>query len=414
MSLREFIKRMSRRTDPAARLHKQLRDLSTTLASARRAVEEKSQEISRDQERHVRSATARLEALGVEDVVRNVKALRSSVRRQLKYSKTLQDVRRSPTTFVDTSVTMKRLAALTEADHSIIVGPWTADVALEVLYWAPFVRWVVTRFQVSPRRMHVISRGGPPWYQDLAAAYTDILSLRSPEEFREATAAGRHAARRFERSILQRVRNGIGPFRLLHPGYMYRLFEPYWAYEAPLRYVARLTIPKPPPVPLPVMGMPEHYVAARFAFSRTFPDTPANRQWLDTLLESLTRSNNVIWLGGGASGIDGGGQADYTPPARLSLRHADHTAKPDQSVAAYASIIAGADAYIGTYGGLCYLPPLYGVPSVAFHSVRNFFPHYRGITDHVYPNGSGPLVVLDVGDDAIRMVIDAARLPARI
>ena len=74
------------------------------------------------------------------------------------------------------------------AGRPIVVGPWTGEVGFELLYWVPFVRWVVNTYGMAPDRLLVVSRGGvSSWYGSLAARYADVFLYFSPEEFRVAT-----------------------------------------------------------------------------------------------------------------------------------------------------------------------------------------------------------------------------------
>ena len=42
----------------------------------------------------------------------------------------------------------------------IIVGPWLSEVGYEVLYWVPFLRWVMAAYRIPERRLIAMSRGG--------------------------------------------------------------------------------------------------------------------------------------------------------------------------------------------------------------------------------------------------------------
>ena len=53
----------------------------------------------------------------------------------------------------------RELASIAHGSSPIIVGPWISEVGYEVLYWAPFLRWFVDRWRVSPSRIIALSRG---------------------------------------------------------------------------------------------------------------------------------------------------------------------------------------------------------------------------------------------------------------
>jgi len=58
----------------------------------------------------------------------------------------------------------------------IVFGPWQGDVATELLYWAPFVRWAQEHFALDPARIAVVSTSGAGhWYGDACGAYADTI-----------------------------------------------------------------------------------------------------------------------------------------------------------------------------------------------------------------------------------------------
>ena len=70
----------------------------------------------------------------------------------------------------------------------VIVWPWTGEVGFELLYWIPFLTWLVEQ-GLGGQRIVVVSRGGAGlWYRHLTSRYVDILDLLTPDEFRERTA----------------------------------------------------------------------------------------------------------------------------------------------------------------------------------------------------------------------------------
>ncbi len=63
----------------------------------------------------------------------------------------------------------RRARGSPDTDRPIVVGPWCGEVGFELLYWIPFVRWLVDRARIEGRRLVVVTRGGADvWYRDLA------------------------------------------------------------------------------------------------------------------------------------------------------------------------------------------------------------------------------------------------------
>jgi hypothetical protein len=76
---------------------------------------------------------------------------------------------------------------------------------------------------------------------------------------------------------------------------------------------------------------------------------------------------------------------------------------PETNLELQTAVIAGARAFVGTYGGYSYLAPLCGVPALAFYSERKAF-HviHRELAERVFRDvKAGSLVTVDVGDAAL-------------
>jgi hypothetical protein len=334
-------------------------------------------------------ALGQLDALSVDDIRRSIKALNAGLKRQLRFLENLKEDRPS------SHKVFQQLEQIAQTNRPVLVGPWLDDAGLEVLYWAPFIRWFARHFLVPRERIHVISRGGAPWYDDVAGQYTDLMSLLDATGLRELASAAddSEAAAR----LVQQVQApDAEDYVVLHPHLMRSLFAPYWNGDGSLRDVARMTVPQPPvAIALQPSGLPDRFTAVRFAFSEAFPDTPANRACLDTLLASLISRGDVVWLGAGLAGVDGPGQSLYEPTPSHRLHHIDHLLTPERSLSMQAAVMALADAYVGTLGGLSYVAPYVGIRSLAIYSERTFYPHYRRMPDLVHSSGvrQAPVVV---------------------
>jgi hypothetical protein len=73
---------------------------------------------------------------------------------------------------------------------------------------------------------------------------------------------------------------------------------------------------------------------------------------------------------------------------------------PEGNLAVQTAVIAGARAFVGTYGGYSYLAPLYGVRSLAFYSDPDaFFAHHLDFARRTFRRlGAASLMPLDVRD----------------
>lgn len=263
----------------------------------------------------------------------------------------------------------------------VVIGPWTGEVGFELLYWIPFVEWVRARWQIAPEREVIVSRGGvASWYGRGPDRYVDVLSLVSPDEFRGAVAEEKRKHRRpgaFDERVTEAVVRhcGLGQVDLLHPGLMFRAFAPYWSDEAGYALIDQFRRPRllEPPVEAPQTPLPEDYVAVRFYFSECFPATPENRLLARTVTASLAERSTVVLLNPGFA-IDE--HADWMPDSRDRIISIGEGLAPERNLAAQSVVIAGARAFVGTYGGYSYLAPLYKVPAVAFYSRQSFKLHH--------------------------------------
>jgi hypothetical protein len=142
------------------------------------------------------------------------------------------------------------LSAIARSGRPVILGPWLGEVGFEILYWIPFLRWVLERVGLDPSRVTAVSRGGPSgWYADVAAHYADVLDLISVDAYRkgneqrwrETGEQKQLQCSSFDNAILESVkgRAGLGQSVVLHPSLMYRICQPYWWKHAGASWIAR-------------------------------------------------------------------------------------------------------------------------------------------------------------------------------
>ncbi len=301
-----------------------------------------------------------------------------------------------------------RLERLRTSSRPILIGPWSGEVGFELLYWIPFVTWALSHIDAAPERLVILSRGGPEsWYAHLRGRYADVLSFVDVDRFRAHTTE--HKKQRsmgaFDREMVRAAIRTLNLDRpvLLHPGLMYRLFTPYWKQKATVlrveaythyRRIARPMLPE-------LKGrLPEDYVAVRFYFSSCFPDTPENRGFAESVVRGLAQSSNVVLLNTPFRVDD---HDDYSLGASPRLHTIDEVMTPSRNLDVQTAVIAGAKAFVGTYGGYSYLAPLCGVPSLAFYSRREeFFAHHLQLADRVFrAMNTAALVPIDVRDAAV-------------
>ena len=339
----------------------------------------------------------------VRGVDRRVEDLQASIAQQDRtISNALERARLFDEQAVDDRRFARRMEALRRDDRPIIVGPWTGEVGFELLYWVPFVRWTIARYGIDPSRLTVVSRGGvSSWYGALAARYVDLFSFYTATEFRTATEEAKKQRRvgAFDADIVTRLREtpGLQQAELLHPGMMYRLFQPFWREIAtPARIEAYTDYTRLACAAQPELGdLPGDYLAARFYFSDCFPDTPANRAFVTATIDGISRHTPVVLLNAPFAVDD---HRDFTPSGERVITIADRMT-PETNLGLQTAVIARARAFIGTYGGYSYLAPFHGVSALAFYSERTFKPHHLHLAQRVFERlGGAAVVALDVAD----------------
>ena len=263
----------------------------------------------------------------------------------------------------------------------VVAGPWLGEVGFELLYWVPFLRWCANRLGVDPDRFVVMSRGGTAsWYRPFAARYVDVFDQVSAETFRDqhdsrVRELGEQKQTRvtaFDRRLVDDAMRGahVAEWSLLHPSWMYEVLNPYWWGHQSSDWVhahatyARLAVPASG-----IPDLPTRYVAVKFYFNDCFPATAQNRAFVVDMLRTLTARGPVIALSTGLNIDDHGGVRvdDY------GVRHLPEGLNPAQNLQVQSALVAGAEAFVGTYGGFSYMAPFYGVKSVAFYSDANGF-----------------------------------------
>ena len=299
------------------------------------------------------------------------------------------------------------ITAVRAASGRVVIGPWLGEVGFEVLYWIPFLHWLFERHGIDPAQVTVVSRGGvEPWYDGLCGRYVEILEALTPDEFRRATldlwaATGglqkQVAVRPWDEQVLERAMGEEWRCQaLLHPLLMYRLFRNVWQGALPLRdFLARAVhLPwRRPELQGPASSLPDEFTAVRFYFRESFPDTQENRALVREVVLRLASRRPVVLLDTGVV-VDEHVDAEPTDDPRV-LRPLTGTS-PGANLLAQSAVLSRARLFVGTYGGLAHLAPLYGVPTVGFatNTAENN-PVHLALARRTAAAYSTPLAVLD-------------------
>jgi hypothetical protein len=281
--------------------------------------------------------------------------------------------------------TREFVTMLGRSGRPIVLGPWLSETGFELLYWIPFLAWAKAYGNFDPDQLTVISRGGAAsWYSHITGNYEDIFSLYTPDEYRRANDERIHeqegrlkhlALSTFDKDILEKVskKRGLESPLILHPSLMYRLFSLFWYQKTSMAFLEAYTSFAPlTPVALGTLRgqLPDRYVAAKFYGNVALPETPENRAFVASYLEELTRHTDVVLLNTGHRFDD---HEDMPRVNRARLHTIEHLMTPDTNLDVQTRVIAGAEAFVGTYGGFSYLAPFVGVDTIAYYSHVNGF-----------------------------------------
>ncbi len=310
--------------------------------------------------------------------------------RTLRYWKRVQ-TQTVPRVMREVSV-RRELRAAARGSGPIIVGPWLSEVGYEVLYWVPFLRWFCDRYGVDRSRLVVVSRGGVAgWYHDVADRYVELLDLFDPETFAarnlERQRDGDQKQRRlagFDEEILARVRRqpGLADATVCHPSAMFRLLREFWLGNESLHYVLEHTRFGPVDVgpPPALLSLPERFVAMKFYTGVALPDTREHRQRLRQLVASVAECIPVVALDTGLS-LDE--HQDYTfGDVPGVTRLAGLT--PQNNLGLQTAVVARAAGYLGTCGGLAWMAPFLGTPTLAVYADDAFLTPHLYAAQHAY------------------------------
>jgi hypothetical protein len=304
----------------------------------------------------------------------------------------------------------KILQRMSTSGRPVIVGPWLSEVGFELLYWIPFLNWVKTYRPFDPERLYVVSRGGAGvWYQNITTNYIDLFEFYTPEQFRAKNTERQRENKQkhlaltdFDREILKVVYQQVGSKEcdLLHPMYMYQLFYAYWKSRMSVNVVDQFaSFERLPALDTSDIAreLPDNFTAVRFYFNESFPDNEENKLFVARLLQALSEAGDVVLLNPDLHIDD---HWDPKIPSNRRIHSIDHLMTPRNNLEIQTKVISRSRAFIGTYGGLSYLAPFYGVTSLAFYSHREkFSPQHLEVSRRVFGGfRRGSYVVLDTSD----------------
>ena len=282
----------------------------------------------------------------------------------------------------------RAIAQLARGTSPIIVGPWLAEVGYEVLYWIPFLRWLQDAHGIPADRFVVVSRGGmESAYAGIAGRYVDLFDLATPHDLatrnqqRRAAAEGggqkQSASSTLDDELLAmvRARLGIGDARVCHPSLMFRLFREVWHGNLPMDVLWRRTryeIARLPPA-ASSLAVPNEFIAVKLYSGPALSMGDRTRASLRQLVARAAALAPVVLLDVDL-GVDEHRDLDLADLPGVTSARALMDARTNLGV--QLALVARSRFFLSSCGGLAWLAPFLGVPTVAVYDTDQLLaPH---------------------------------------
>lgn len=305
----------------------------------------------------------------------------------------------------------REIAALGASKHPIIVGPWLAEVGYEVLYWIPFLRWFQDAFGIPRDRLVVVSRGGmESAYREIAASYVDIFDVLTPAQLaarnaerrssREGGGQKQSAASALDDELLAAVRSRLGlpSAAVCHPSLMFRLFRNVWHGNLPFdllwrrtRYVAGGGAGLSAALPA---GLPHEFITAKVYAGPALSTSDATRAAVRALVTQAASTAPVMLLDADV-GIDE--HRDFDLSGIPGVMSASHLMTARTNLDVQMALISRSRFLVSACGGLAWLAPFLGVPTVALCDSDHLLAPHLFVARHAGVRaGAAEFTVLDL------------------
>ena len=264
-----------------------------------------------------------------------------------------------------------------------------SEVGFELLYWIPLLRWAQQTYGIDPARLIVLSRGGVRhWYGSLANQYVDLFDLvlarRSTGPERSASAKSGMQKQKGQSPVEKElIARGYpttwpgGEVDVLHPQFMYSgVYRYHWSQRSSMDHLLHHAVfePMAPPAPGPIEArLPEDFYAVRFYARESFGDTGDNQTFVRRVIDRLLERASVVLLDTPFT-VDDHGNVEWMREQVAGNTHGHRLIQaadwmtPSTNLDVQTRIIARSRGFVGTYGGLSYLAPYLGKPSICFHA----------------------------------------------
>lgn len=266
---------------------------------------------------------------------------------------------------------------LQQRDTPILCGPWRSEVGFEILYWLPFLQGFLKTYGIDPTRLVAIGRGGSAaWYGFQGSA--DLFEFLPVEAVRQFTiqasqqtgSVKQHQEEGWEPHVTALAARAMGleHYSVLSPAWMYKLVSPFWEGKKSIgwldKYLLQPVRLKAPALP-DGLRLPERFLAMRWYVRATWPHREELVLWTRRLVERVSRHLPVILIDSGH--MDDHGDVNLGPMDHVTRLSELTQTTALNGLAVQSAVIAKAQGYIGTYGGMSQAAMRFGVPTVALY-----------------------------------------------
>ena len=267
------------------------------------------------------------------------------------------------------------------ASHApILIGPWRSEVGFEVLYWIPFLHRLRKRYGLSRDRLIAIGRGGSAaWYDTAGTADLyehlpmEVVRALAIQDSQQTGSTKQRTTPAWERHVCSLTATSLGlkKYHVLSPSWMYQMLAPFWEGRETLHWLDQRTLhplrlPAPPLHPDLKAKLPAQYLAMRWYARPTWPLKEDLILWTRRMVEATASRMPVVLIDSMLHADDHADMALGDIPNVLRLSDL-HPQTPLDNLAIQSSVIAHAQGYLGTYGGMAQAALRWGVPTVALY-----------------------------------------------
>jgi hypothetical protein len=270
--------------------------------------------------------------------------------------------------------------SLSRSTKPILCGPWRSEFGFEILYWMPFLAKFAHDYGISRERLVYLGRGGSAHLFE-SAGRGDILEHMTLPQLRalsvqasqQTGSVKQQTVEPWERSVCDLAMNSVGlpEYHVLSPQWMYRLCAPFWEGRESLSFLDRYLLHQvkmpAPAIPKALEAkLPESFIAMRWYSRPTWPLKEPLVLWTRKLVEAVSQHTPVILIDSGFQTDDHGDINLGSIPNVVRLSELQPML-PTNSLHMQSAVIARADGYVGTYGGMAQGAMRWGIPTLALY-----------------------------------------------